>query len=150
VQFACEARRLARAIERTGTPTYLYSYEHQIDTLSVGHVIHGVESNILFGNNYAAPVFPPYVLNGTDLALHSAMAGYWTRFAATGNPNRGGDSAFSWPPYTRPNGRGRGTDKHIVLEPLIGERTRVREPSCDFFEPFFFRSVLGAVPAATP
>jgi para-nitrobenzyl esterase len=150
VQFACEARRLARAIERTGTPTYLYSYEHQIDTLSVGHVIHGVESNILFGNNYAAPVFSPYVLNATDLALHSAMAGYWTRFAATGNPNRGGDSAFSWPPFTRPNGRGRGNDKHIVLQPLIGDGTRVREPFCNFLEAFFFRSVLGAVPAATP
>ena len=60
VQFVCEARRLARAIERTGTPTYIYSYEYEIDTLSLDHVIHGVESNILFGNNYAPPVFPSY------------------------------------------------------------------------------------------
>ena len=56
-QFVCEARRFARLIERTGTPTYLYSYEYEIDALSLDHVIHGVESNILFGNNYV-PRFP--------------------------------------------------------------------------------------------
>ena len=38
-QFACEARRLARLIARTGTPTYLYSYEYEIDTLAADHVI---------------------------------------------------------------------------------------------------------------
>jgi para-nitrobenzyl esterase len=149
LQFACEARRVARAIERTGTPTYVYSYEHEIDTLSLNHVVHGVESNILFGNNFQPPLFPSYVLKAEDLALHAAMAGYWTRFAATGNPNRG-DSVFSWPPFTRPDGNGRGNDKHIVLKPDIGERARLREAQCDFFEQFFFRSVLGGVPAATP
>jgi hypothetical protein len=143
-QFVCEARRLARAIERAGTPIYLYSYEHEIDTLSVGHVVHGVESNMLFGSNYTPPLFPSYVLAPQDLALHTAMAGYWTRFAATGNPNRGDDSAFSWPPFTRPDGSGRGNDKHIVLRPDLGEEARLREPQYDFFEPLFLRSVLGA------
>jgi para-nitrobenzyl esterase len=149
VQFVCEARRVARAIERTGTPTYLYSYEHEIDTLSLDHVIHGVESNILFGNNYSAPL-PSYTLNDGDLAFHAAMAGYWTRFAATGNPNRGDDSAFSWPPFKRPDGSGRGNDKYIVLKPDIGGATRPREAQCDFFEQFFFRSVLSGEPAANP
>ena len=150
VQFVCEARRLARAVERTGTPTYLYSYEHEIDTVSLDHVNHGLESNILFGNSYTPPLFPSYVLNAEDLALHAAMAGYWTRFAETGNPNRDTESAFSWPPFTRPDGSGRGTDKHIVLQAAIGDRARLREAYCDFFEPLFLRSVLGGVPAATP
>ena len=150
VQFVCEGRRLARAIERTGTPAFVYSYEHEIDALSVDHVIHGVESNILFGNNYAPAVFPSYVLNAGDLTLHARMAGYWARFAATGNPNRDGDSFFSWPRFTRPSGDGRGTDKYLIIASEIGEGTRLREAQCDFFEPLFLRSVLGGMPAATP
>jgi para-nitrobenzyl esterase len=148
VQFVCEARRVARAIERTGTPTYVYSYEYIIDELSAAFVLHGVESNILFGNNYSAPVFPSHTLDAADQALHLTMAGYWTRFAASGNPNRGDDSAFSWPRFNRPDGRGRGTDKYIILDSVIQEGERLRETQCDFFEPFFFRSVLGGVPAA--
>lgn len=149
VQFICEARRVARAIEASGMRMYLYSYEYIINDLSPDLVLHGVEGNILFGNNYIAPIFPVHALTAADLALHAQMAGYWTRFAATGNPNRG-DSAFSWPPFTRPNGNGRGNDKYIVLASTLSEGGRLREKQCNFFEPFFFRSVLGAVPAAAP
>jgi hypothetical protein len=78
------------------------------------------------------------------------MAGYWGRFAATGSPNRGASNGISWPPFERPDGRGRGNDKYIVLKPAIGEGGRLREAQCDVFERFFFRSVLGGVPAATP
>jgi para-nitrobenzyl esterase len=148
VQFVCEGRRLARLIERTGTPTYLYSYEYEIDALSLDHVIHGVESNIIFGNNYLPAVFPNHVLTVADNALHATMAGYWTRFAATGNPNRGADGQFSWPPFTRPAGAGRGTDKYLIFDSTIGEGVRLREAQCDFFEPLFLRSALAGVPAS--
>jgi para-nitrobenzyl esterase len=147
-QFACEARRLARLIARTGTPTYVYSYEYEIGTLASDHVIHGVESNVLFGNNYSPPVFPAYVLNEADLALHSAMSGYWTRFATSGNPNTGEAVAQGWPAFTHPMGKGRGSNKYIVFDTMIGERKRPRESQCDFFDTFFFRSLLGGFPAA--
>jgi para-nitrobenzyl esterase len=147
-QFVCEARTLGKSIERTGTPTYLYSYEHEIDTLSLDHVIHGVESNIQFGNNYAAPVFPPYVLNSADLALHAAMAGYWTRFAARGNPNSDDETVVHWPAFKHPTGLGRGADKYIVFDSTIHEALRPRETQCDFFEPLFLRSLLTGVPAS--
>ena len=78
------------------------------------------------------------------------MAGYWARFAATGNPNRDDESIFSWPPFKRPDGRGRGNDKYVIFKSNIDEGARPREAQCDFFEPFFFRSVLGGVPAAIP
>jgi para-nitrobenzyl esterase len=150
VQFRCEARRIARAIESTNTPTYLYSYEYVINDLSPDYVLHGVEGNILFGNNYISPLFPVHALTATDFAVHDQMAKYWTRFAATGNPNRGDDAAFPWPPFKRPDGTGRGNDKYIVLDSSPGEGGRLREAQCDFFEPFFLRSVLSGLTAATP
>ena len=148
VQFICEARRLARAVERTGTPTFLYSYEYEIDTLSLNHVVHGVEGNILFRNNYGPPLFPAYTLLPPEIALHDTMAGYWTRFAATGNPNRGIDTAVSWAPFKRPSGAGRGADNYLILDATPRGGSRPRERECDFFEPFFFRSVLAGLPAA--
>jgi len=146
-QFVCEGRRLARLIERTRTPTYLYSYEYEIDDLSLDHVIHGVESNILFGNNYGPPL-PNHVLDASDLTLHAALSGYWTRFAATGNPNRTDEAVIHWPAFKHPTGRGRGSDKYIILDSVIREGMRPRETHCDFFEPFFFRSLLGGLPAS--
>ena len=113
-QFVCEGRRLARLIERSRTPAYSYRYEYEIDTLSLNHVIHGVESNIIFGNNYAPP-FPIYTLLPPDVALHDSMSGYWTRFAATGSPNTDDESVIPWLALTRPTGRGRGNDKYRSL-----------------------------------
>ena len=120
-----------------------------VDTLLPDHVIHGVEGNILFGNNYSAPL-PSYTLTDVDRALHAAMAGYRGRFAASGNPNRGEGAETSWPPFERPKGKGRGNDKYIVLKPDIGEGGRLPEAQCDVFDRFFFRSILGGVPAAAP
>ncbi|HXW05942.1 MAG TPA: carboxylesterase family protein [Vicinamibacterales bacterium] len=146
-QFVCEARRLARLIERTGAPVFLYSYEYEIDALSVDHVIHGVESNILFGNNYQPPAFPSYPLDDADLALHSSMAGYWTRFAASGNPNMADDTVVRWPAFKHPTGPGRGADRYLLLDTATREAQRPREAQCDFFEPLFLKSILGGTAA---
>jgi para-nitrobenzyl esterase len=148
VQFVCEARRLARSIERSRTPVFLYSYEYEIDVLSQDHVIHGVETNILFGNPYTPNQFPNHPLDAADLALHAQMAGYWVRFASTGNPNIDDESVVRWPAFKHPTGNGRGADKYLVLDSVIREGMRPREAPCDFFEPFFFRAVLGGVPAS--
>jgi para-nitrobenzyl esterase len=148
VQFTCEARRLARSIERTRTPVFLYSYEYEIDDLSLDHVIHGVETNILFNNPYQPPQFPNHPLDASDVALHAQMAGYWVRFASTGNPNTDDESVVRWPAFKHPTGSGRGADKYLILDSVIREGMRPREAACDFFEPFFFRAVLVSVPAS--
>jgi para-nitrobenzyl esterase len=149
-QFVCEGQRMARLIERTKTPTFVYSYEYEIDGLSVDHVIHGVESNILFGNNYVPPQFASHPLDAADLALHGAMAGYWTRFAAAGSPNIDDPAVVHWPAFSHPVGQGRGSDKYLVLDSLIREELRLRETACTLLEPYFFRSILAGVPAAAP
>jgi para-nitrobenzyl esterase len=148
-QFVCEARRLARII--SGSPSgrvYLYSYEYEIDALSIDHVNHGSESNILFGNNYAPPIFPAHVLTGADLSLHAAMAGYWARFAATGDP--GGLDEQRWIRYGEPSGRRGARRDHLILDTLIRRGDDLREEACDFWDELFLRSMLASVPATAP
>jgi para-nitrobenzyl esterase len=149
-QFVCETRRLSRLLERAGTPAFLYSYEYEIDALSVDHVIHGVESNIIFGNGYAPMQFPLHPLDATDTALHSAMEGYWTRFAGAGTPNTDDPTVVHWPAFKHPTGPGRGADKYLKFDVTIAERLRLREAQCDRVEPLFLRTLLGEVPASAP
>ena len=148
VEAVCEVRRIARFAERTRTPAYVYSFEREVDAVVPDLVIHGLDTNFVFGNNFAPPT--PYVLNADDLALFSAISGYWTRFAATGDPNADDPAIVHWPAFKRPTGLGRGVDKYLVLDVPILEGQRLREAHCDFWEPFFFRSINGAVPASAP
>ncbi len=150
VEAVCEARRVARLVERTGTPVYLYSFEREVDAVATDLVIHGLDRNFVFGNNFGPPQ-PNYVLNADDLALFGAIAGYWTRFAAAGNPNQHKGEGLRWPIYKHPGGQGRGADKYLILDWPLREDKRLREEHCDFWEPFFFWSIAnGPIPASHP
>lgn len=147
-QFTCEARRLARLVQHTGKPVFLYSYEYQIDELALDHVIHGVESNIVFGNNYVPPMFATHPLDESDLALFKAMSQYWTTFAELGNPNREPTSLTRWPAFNRPNELGRGPDLSLVFSATIRGDERPRTTNCDFWERRFLRPMTLDVPAS--
>lgn len=148
-QFVCEARRLARIISNSPTGrVYLYSYEYEIDALSLDHVNHGFESNILFGNNYAPPIFPAHTLTAADMTLHAAMAGYWARFAATGDP--GGLGEQRWTRYGEPMGRSGARRDHLILDTNVRRGEDLREEACDFWDGFFLRSMLASAPAKSP
>jgi carboxylesterase type B len=129
---------------------YLYLFAYEVDPVVLDKVAHGLEVNILFGNNYAPPLFPAYTLGTADLDLSRAMAGYWTLFARTGSPNDDDDTTVHWPRFSRPRGRGRGVDKYLLLDLPVQEGLRLNETQCDFWEPYFLRSTTGAVPAHTP
>jgi carboxylesterase type B len=156
VEAVCEARRIARLVERTRTPVFLYSFERETDAVVPDHVIHGRDTNFVFGNNFDRPL--PYVLNKADLALVGAMTGYWTRFAARGNPNRDDAKVVRWPAFNHarsdfktPLVSTKAFDidsKYITLDWPIREGQRWREEHCDFWEPFFLGSVAGSIPAS--
>ena len=148
VEYTCEARRVARLIEATKTPVYLYSFGQEVDAVVPDRVAHGMDVNFVFGNNFGPPLFAPYTLGPADLLLSHAIGAYWTRFASTGSPNVDDGSAVEWPAFKHPTGNGRGADKYLVLDGQIREAKRPNEAQCDFWEPYFFRSATGAVPAA--
>jgi carboxylesterase type B len=159
-QFVCEARRLSDLIadgglrgrgphpehdtgKREKAPVFMYSYDYVLDDLSPGHVIHGVEMHIIFGNNYAPPAFAAnHVLTPTDLALHSIMASYWATFAANGDPNH--ESLLPWPEYRKNH------NNFLSFDTVLTNGVDQREAACAFWSPFFFQSMLGGVPAAAP
>ena len=160
-QYVCETRRLADLIadgglrgrgphedqgtgERVKMPVFLYSYEYVLAEPTLPQVIHGSESNIIFGNNFAAGVFPVnHVLNAADLALHAITAGYWSRFVQTGDPNA--NQAPEWPVYRKNH------ESHMIFDNAgAAGAVEHKDESCAFWSGFSFRSLLGEVPAATP
>jgi para-nitrobenzyl esterase len=147
VEFICEAVRIARLVERTRTPVYLYSFQRVLDGVASNRVIHGLGTNFVFGNDFVAPNPANYVLNPTDLQLSASMGAYWTRFVALGDP---GSDKIRWPAFDRRIFLGLETDKFLVLDSVIREDKGLRQDRCDFLEPFYFRSVVGGSPASTP
>jgi para-nitrobenzyl esterase len=144
-EYVCEARRVARLVSQARVDVYFYSFEHTVDAVTPGRAFHGLESNLLFGNNFGAP--SNHVLTTADLALFRAMSGYWRRFADTGNPNTPGE-AVRWRPF-RVDRYPILSDRYLLLDETIVEANRLRDRQCAFWDRFYFRSLLGDVPAST-
>ena len=152
-EYACGAERLAGLIERTNRHLYLYQFNYAVDAVVPDRAVHGLDVNFLFGTDIGAPLLTPpatYVLSGVDLDVSRSMAGYWRRFADTGDPNTEDPTVVHWQTFNRPAASGRGADKYLILDDPISTGKRLREAQCAFWEPYVFRSVTAAVPAHTP
>jgi len=93
--FSEPARRLARLHARNGHPTYLYRFDVVSAAMPEPHdgATHASERQYVFDNLTASP-WPTAEM---DQRQADAMAGYWTTFAAKGDPNGGGRQA--WPEF---------------------------------------------------
>lgn len=91
-------------------PAYLYEFTRvPLKESNPLGAFHSVEIPYVFGNAGLFSVLG--TLEQTDYNLSAAIMGYWTRFAATGDPN--GEGAPSWPAYLP------ATDLHLQLGDTI-------------------------------
>jgi parallel beta-helix repeat protein len=146
LEAVCEVRRVAGLVSRTGTRVYMYSFEREVGAVAGDQVIHGIDPNFMFGNNYVMPVV--YALNPEERALSNSIMDYWTRFAATGDPNDG--ESLKWHPFRNPQGTGDGAARYMILDLPFREDVRLRQEQCEFWDQQFLRSIVGSVPAGAP
>lgn len=143
-EYVCEARRVARLASQARVDVYFYSFEYTVDAVTPGRAFHGLESNLLFGNNFGPP--SNHVLAAADLALFREMSRYWKRFTETGNPNAP-DQAVRWPLF-RFDRYPIFSDRYLVLDETVTAANRLRDRECNFWDRFYFRSIVGTVPAS--
>jgi para-nitrobenzyl esterase len=91
LNFALEARSIARAHSAAGHPTFRYQFSRPSKRamLELLGAHHGAELLYLFQR--------PLGGSADDLRLSRALGQYWINFAASGNPN--GDGLATWPAY---------------------------------------------------
>ncbi|MEI8254992.1 MAG: carboxylesterase/lipase family protein [Deltaproteobacteria bacterium] len=97
--IACPTRRALRAMAPFVPHAYAYRFTYpnaafQFPASVPLGAFHSAEVQFVFG--HASRIGRPRFV-GDELAIHQAMRGYWTRFAASGDPN--GEGAVAWPAY---------------------------------------------------
>ena len=102
--FSCPALTADNLVAASGAYAYEFSDPNPPDdfgltlTFPLG-AAHSTELQYIFQKIPLLDTTPPFT--AAQLALSSQMIGYWTRFAATGNPNSPG--APHWPRFTGNN-----------------------------------------------
>jgi len=119
--FVCPARRTVRKAVANGAPVYRYIFSRSLEQELIADLgaFHSAEIPFVFG----VDAFPLGKV-GSAAPLSESMQGYWTRFAATGDPN-GNDVV--WP-------RADASDSHIVLDVPITTGTAYKSELCDFWD----------------
>ncbi len=123
--FACPARFIADRMGRVESRVYFYTFTRVVPAPGGEKLgaFHGAEVPYAF-DSLAKETWIDR--NEIDEALADAVADYWVRFAATGDPN--GDGAAIWPVYDADS---RAT---IVFGDEIDAAAGVRDEQCELFD----------------
>jgi len=122
--FACESRRVARALTSQGVPVYMYEFTHALENSKL-HALgatHSVEIWFVFGTEEAG-----IGLADDELPLSHTIMDAWGRFARTGDP---AGPALRWPRYTVAG------DELAVLDTAPSTAAHVKSGECDFWDRF--------------
>jgi para-nitrobenzyl esterase len=125
--FVCVNRRIARALSAVQTePVRRFDYSHVFDDepMRVYGAGHGYD--VLFAFHNLDFNLTGYAITPAELSLSDEMVGYWTRFAATGDPNGGG--APAWPAYDPT------IDPYLQLDETTAAAAGDRTAFCDFWD----------------
>lgn len=131
-QLTCELRTVVRATVTAANhkPVWRYFYTKIFENdpnEAVYGAFHTAELFFLFGNfnDGQQPggglVYTP---SQADLTFSQELMGYWTRFAATGNPN--GSGAVTWPLYDPTN------ESMLQLDDTFVTINGYHNPQCDY------------------
>jgi para-nitrobenzyl esterase len=115
--FTCSARGGARAYAQANVPVWQYWFTRVYPGAESLGAYHAMEITYAFG--VVDTLLPR---TSTDVALSKAMVTYWTRFAATGDPNGGG--APVWPAHTTAG------EEYLELGDRIVPRARLKAEPC--------------------
>jgi para-nitrobenzyl esterase len=114
-QLVCPGQRAATNLAlnpaRTGKKgVYAYYYTHTFFAIETFTKIAGKPLGCFHGSELflVFDAFPELFLGGGELALAHLVGRYWSRFAATGNPNGGSDP--QWPEFGASKGQFAGFD----------------------------------------
>ncbi len=132
--FTCPTRALARAAVGAGRPpVWRYFFTHRFENsafLNSLRAFHTSELYFVFGNLGWVAGVGPYKPSEAERQLSTDLMGYWTRFAATGDPN--GGAAAPWPQYDAT------TDSMLQLDDSFETIYGYHNPQCDFLPGFQF------------
>lgn len=127
VGLACPGREAIVAVApHTTTYGYYFTYpdaDFQLPTERDLGAFHLAEVQYVFG--HPGRIGRRAFTTDDDRALHDALLGYWTRFAATHDPN--GDGAAAWPEFTPDE------QTSIVLDREIGTQAEVKREVCELW-----------------
>ena len=111
--FRCPTRSLARMLSAQGTPVWLYSFDE-------GLAYHAMELPYVFGK--PNPLLAPELVE----TLRASVQGYWTGFAANGDPNQDGQPM--WPAFDMLG------DQHMSLQTVSEADSHLAKSACDMWD----------------
>ncbi len=120
-RFICPSRRFARAAAKGGSPVFRYFFSYPASRLH--GAVHGIEIPFVFGSFDAIPGYAP---SAAERALSESMNAAWARFAAAGDPNGAGLTA--WPAYDPLR------DRTLIWDSPAGAVDGVRPDACNFWD----------------
>jgi para-nitrobenzyl esterase len=126
--LSCPSRRAARLVAAQGADVYVYRFDYpdaRFATRSTRPLgaFHTAEIQYVFGHAAGRARFA----QPADEVLHERIAGYWARFARTGDPN--GEGAPPWPRYALDE------DAHLVLDRVVRAERGADADACAIWEP---------------
>ena len=98
--YGWTAERLVRSQTAAGRPSFLYLFDHGYPAADQAglHAFHASELPFMFGRlDRTPPRWPKIPSTPGEIGLSEAMVGYWTSFAASGQPSAEG--AATWEAY---------------------------------------------------